>query len=109
MDFNEYQTLTNRTAQAFLKETRIDNYVYGINGEVGELTDYLKKVKFHGHKMSQEHITKELGDILWYVARLAADLGIRLDDVAITNIEKLKKRYPQGFSVERSVNRNDKG
>lgn len=60
--------------------------------------DYLKKVLFHGHPVSRDHIIKELGDVQWYLATLAARYGIDLEEVAMRNIAKLKDRYPDGFS-----------
>lgn len=83
------------------------NYGLGIAGEVGEVADLVKKSLFHGHKIDQESIKKELGDVLWYMAQLARLAGITLEDVAVANIEKLKERYPDGFSVEASINRKD--
>lgn len=79
----------------------------GVAGEAGEVADYLKKVVFHGHPLDVETIQKELGDILWYVADLATIHGLTLSEIATANIEKLKLRYPEGFSTERSVERED--
>jgi len=79
----------------------------GLAGETGEVVDYLKKCVFHGHDLDKEKLTKELGDVLWYLARIADDCSISLEQIMIENIEKLKRRYPEGFSVERSVNRDE--
>jgi NTP pyrophosphatase (non-canonical NTP hydrolase) len=59
--------------------------------------------------LDREKLRNELGDVLWYVATMASDLGIPLSDVASANVDKLRKRYPEGFSVERSVNRDEGG
>jgi len=106
MSANEYQYLTRRTAGVH-KDPAIGlvNWSMGLAGEVGEVVDYLKKVVFHGHPLDKEKLTKELGDALWYLARIADDCKIPLDVVMYENIEKLRKRYPEGFSTERSVNR----
>jgi NTP pyrophosphatase (non-canonical NTP hydrolase) len=79
----------------------------GISGEAGELTDYMKKILYHGHVPEDELIKKEIGDVLWYLAAMASVLGMSLHDIAEMNIEKLKKRYPNGFSEEDSVNREE--
>jgi NTP pyrophosphatase (non-canonical NTP hydrolase) len=50
---------------------------------------------------------EELGDVLWYCAELACGLGVTLDEVAMRNIDKLRRRYPEGFDAERSINRDD--
>lgn len=79
----------------------------GLTGEAGEVADHVKKFVGHGHELDEEHIIEELGDILWYVANFADFLNVSLADVATRNISKLKARYPDGFSSERSINRED--
>jgi NTP pyrophosphatase (non-canonical NTP hydrolase) len=77
----------------------------GISGEAGEVTDYLKKVVFHKHELNKEKLAEELGDVLWYLACTVELIGYDLEKIAEMNIEKLKKRYPEGWDVERSKNR----
>jgi NTP pyrophosphatase (non-canonical NTP hydrolase) len=81
----------------------------GLAGEAGEVVDYLKKVYFHGHEIDKEKLKLELGDVLWYVSNLALLHEISLNDVGRSNIQKLEKRYPEGFSVEKSINRLEGG
>lgn len=85
---------------------RVDHAVAGIASESGEIAEHIKHVRFQGKALDRDHLTKEAGDLLWYIAELAAGLGVTLEDIAQRNIEKLKKRYPEGhFTVERSENR----
>jgi NTP pyrophosphatase (non-canonical NTP hydrolase) len=108
MNFNEYQDLTTRTAGTFEdKQTELVAWAMGIGGESGEVVDIIKKHVFHGHELESLKTIYELGDLLFYIARMANALGCTLEDVAEFNIEKLEKRYPEGFSTERSVNRED--
>lgn len=58
-----------------------------------------------GHALDKEHLAKELGDIAWYLAEAATALEIPLEDILQANLDKLKKRYPQGFETQRSVTR----
>lgn len=83
------------------------NATLGACGESGELADDVKKALFHGKKLDRDHAIKELGDILWYVAQAATALNVGLSEVARLNIEKLKLRYPEGFSHEASARRAD--
>ena len=108
MTLNEYQELAMRTA------TEIRNYrsmlqysCIGLAGEVGELCNSIKKMFYHGHDYSNAELVEELGDILWYVSYTAWTLGMDLDEVAAINIAKLRRRYPDGFSSERSRNHED--
>ena len=78
----------------------------GLCGESGEVADHVKKFIAQGHELDRVHIMEELGDILYYVAVTAHSIGCGLDQVMDYNITKLWKRYPAGFSVERSVNRD---
>jgi len=108
MNMNEYQLLAERTANnGNPDELRFANFGMGISGEAGEVTDLLKKTVFHGHPLDKNKLLKELGDVLWYVATIASTAGIDLDDVATANIEKLRERYPKGFSEADSQRRAD--
>lgn len=83
------------------------NGVMGLCGESGEVADIVKKTVFHKHPIDIDELKKELGDVMWYVAMCCNALSISLDDVMQGNIEKLKKRYPDGFSIDASINRGD--
>lgn len=78
-----------------------------VAGEAGELADAIKKMTFHGHTFDQEKLLLEAGDVLWGLTYLCDVLGVSLEDVATKNIEKLKKRYPDGFNSEASIKRID--
>lgn len=103
---NDYQKAALRTANnsenlyALLQEG-----LMGLNGEAGECIDILKKSMFQGHELDPDHLAEELGDVAWYLAVSAHAIGWSLEDILKKNIEKLEKRYPNGFEVERSVNR----
>lgn len=108
MRMNEYQEQSRRTTteEKHLPQTYC-NYALGLSGEAGEVADLIKKGVFHGHEMNRHAIAKELGDVLWYVSQLSRLVGFTLEEVATMNINKLKARYPNGFSEEASVNRNE--
>lgn len=78
----------------------------GVAGEAGEVADLVKKEMGHGHVPDERAIAAELGDLLWYVAMLADAYGLTLGDVARFNAQKLALRYPEGFTPERSRNRD---
>ena len=106
MRANEYQGLAMRTSNHELsKEDHLLNGVLGLAGESGEIADLIKKNRMQGHALDIEHVAKELGDVCWYIAETATAIGCDLETIMKMNIEKLKKRYPQGFSSERSQNR----
>jgi NTP pyrophosphatase (non-canonical NTP hydrolase) len=108
MKLNEYQKHTSRTSPEIDNVVGcLINFSMGLSGESGEVTDHIKKVAFQGHELDTENIAKELGDIMWYVARSADAIGYDLETIAKMNIDKLKKRYPGGFSEEASVNRSE--
>jgi len=109
--FDTYEDLALRTASAESlagSMSMLNTAALGLSGESGEIADHVKKVMFHGHPLddaTRDKIAKEIGDILWYCAMGARGLGIGLGEIARMNVEKLKKRYPEGFSSERSLNR----
>lgn len=108
MTLNQYQTEAMRTASgvtAASEENLMLNGAMGLNGEAGEVIDILKKHIFQGHKLDTEHIAKELGDCLWYIAVCAKGAGYTLDEIAEMNKAKLRKRYPEGFEADKSLHR----
>jgi NTP pyrophosphatase (non-canonical NTP hydrolase) len=84
---------------------RLSSYCLGLVGESGEVIDHIKKVLYHGHPVKKSLIREEVGDVLWYLANILSEFGIELEGVMIDNISKLKQRYPEGFSEERSRSR----
>ena len=107
MTINEYQKLAMTTLNPELdnKDVLI-NGVMGLCGESGEAIDIVKKWLAQGHELDREKLAKELGDIAWYLAETAYALGIPLEDILQANIDKLKKRYTEGFDSARSRLRN---
>ena len=106
MTVNEYQKLAMTTLNPELdKKDVLINGVMGLCGESGEAIDIVKKWLAQGHDLDRAKLAKELGDIAWYLAETATALHLQLEDVFAANIEKLKKRYPEGFDSERSIYR----
>ena len=106
MTINEYQKLAMTTLNPELNQKEVlINSVMGLCGESGEAVDMVKKHLFQGHELDKEKFAKELGDIAWYLAEAATAIDIPLESVFQGNIEKLKKRYPEGFDTEKSLNR----
>lgn len=108
MTINEYQQLALSTLNPSLnKKDVLINGVMGLCGESGEAIDVVKKHLAQGHELNREALLNELGDIAWYLAETAYALDASLDDVFAGNIAKLKRRYPEGFDVEKSINRKE--
>lgn len=115
----EYQELAMRTLAENVKNNDVGifsdyraamhwNAASGIASEAGEINEIYKKVYFHGHPLNDEtllHLKKETGDLMWYVMLNCFANGWDPAEVLQVNIEKLKARYPEGFSTERSMNR----
>lgn len=106
MNLREYQERSKRTLNYDLSnEQLLSNMVFGVVGETGEVVDIIKKHLYQGHKLDKDHIAEELGDTMFYVVNLCNLLNLNLESIIEGNYNKLLKRYPEGFSVERSVNR----
>ena len=118
MNASEYQELAMRTndGKATWRLSNLTtkgedtgevlNACLGLSGEVGEFNDMIKKWIFHEKDLDVNELEKELGDVLWYVAMCCDAFGWDMSEVMERNIEKLKKRYPDGFDVVRANNRN---
>lgn len=108
MTINEYQKLAMTTQNPALSERDVLlNGVMGLCGESGEAIDIVKKWLAQGHELDKAHLAKELGDIAWYLAETATALGLTLEEILQANIDKLKARYPEGFSTDKSLHRKE--
>ena len=107
LTLNDYQRMARRTAGNKRKSDKMEEALFGLAGEVGELCDHYKKFKHQGHDIDYDHMAEEAGDVMWYLAEIADALGITMEDIARRNIDKLIKRYPDGFDPERSRNREE--
>ena len=104
MELNEYQALAQRTSRKELTpREHLFNGVLGMAGEAGECADLVKKHCYQDARPIHDALLDELGDVLWYAAETAVALGVTLDEVAQHNIEKLRRRYPEGFEADRSL------
>ena len=109
MCIKKFQKETQRTLNYLSSDKdRLGELGMGLSGEVGELVNIIKKKIYHHHNVDIKDIKEEMGDILWYLSNIANEYNIGLDEVMGGNIEKLKKRYPDGYTQEDSVNRKDK-
>ena len=108
MGIQEFQRLSIRTLNNSLSEKeQLANMVIGASCEFSEAGDSLKKYLFQGHELDKKHIEEELGDTMFYICNLATLLDINMEDVLEKNIEKLNKRYKNGFSYKASIDRID--
>ncbi len=96
MTFKEYQELTNKTA---IYPDKGSNFLYpvlGMMGEAGEVAEKIKKIwRDKNNIISEEdriEIKKEIGDVLWYLSQLSTELNVDFEDVANTNVLKIKSR-----------------
>lgn len=103
---NEYQKRAMETCSIARNDygAMMTHAVFGMCSESGEVAGLFQK-QYQGHDVDPMHLKKELGDVLWMVAEACTAAGFSLEDVMITNIEKLKKRYPNGFDKEHSLHR----
>lgn len=105
MTGNEYQKLAARTINKELTEKGQEKHaLHGLVGEIGELHSLYQKT-YQGHEFDEHHAMSELSDMLWFIAEYCTAMGWNLDDVMQYNIDKLKSRYPTGFSTEESLHR----
>jgi NTP pyrophosphatase (non-canonical NTP hydrolase) len=109
MNLNEYQQLADRTAKHQDMSFDLMHATLGLAGEVGELTDTVKKYLVYNQTLDQANVYEELGDILWFVSLACTTIGFSMQDVATDNIEKLKARYPDKYSDTLAKARLDKG
>ena len=89
-------------------EAICSNMCMGLAGETGETVDIFKKHIYQGKDLDINDVIEEIGDILWYIANLCNVNKITMKECMDSNVEKLRKRYPNGFSVKDALERADK-
>jgi NTP pyrophosphatase (non-canonical NTP hydrolase) len=106
LTFAEYERLATRTVNHSLgHDQRLLDATAGLAEEAGEVLGLVRKHLFMGHDLDAARLTTELGDALWCLTVAASTLGVSLDDVATANLAKLRRRYPDGYSDEASIQR----
>ena len=100
MDLRDYQTRSRRTAAYPDAGANIVYPTLGLAGEAGEVAEKIKKlIRDDGGVLGDERreaLGAELGDVLWYVAQVATEAGLDLDDLAQANLDKLASRQQRG-------------
>ncbi len=97
MDIKEYQKKCNRTVKDFENDReKILTWGLGIAGEAGDVASCIKKTYIHDNDQ-KDGIKENMGDVLWYIAVICNYFGWNMEDLFKENMEKLEKRYPNGF------------
>ncbi len=99
MDLSDYQRTSRRTAE-YPRDAWLAYPALGLAGEAGEVAEHAKKaIRDDGGQITAHRraaMAKELGDVLWYVAQLATELDLDLDEIARSNLDKLLSRQQRG-------------
>ena len=105
MTGNEYQKLAARTINPKLGlGEQMHHSLHGMVGEIGEIHSLYQKL-YQGHEMDEDHLKKEVGDLLWFIAEFCTAQAWDMDEVMTLNIDKLKARFPEGFTADKSLHR----
>ena len=103
--FKQYQREARRTQNRELSpRDQLEHALWGLASEVGEVCSIHQKTH-QGHPMDLAELRKEVGDVIWFCAELCDVYGYDLGEIAQNNITKLRKRFPDGFAVEKSIHR----
>ncbi len=90
-----------------IADKAITNIALGLAGEAGEFANEIRKIEYQGHPMEREKILKELGDVRFYLQAAYDFMGVTDNEVIVGNMEKLTRRYPNGFTPEASIRRTE--
>jgi NTP pyrophosphatase (non-canonical NTP hydrolase) len=106
MTLADYERVAARTLNPALdRDQRLLDATAGLAEEAGEVLGLVRKHVFMRHDLDIARLTTELGDALWCLTAAAGAVGVSLEEVAAANLAKLRRRYPEGYSDERSVDR----
>jgi NTP pyrophosphatase (non-canonical NTP hydrolase) len=103
-DAVNYQPVVDRMNDQDI--ARLIHYAFGLGTEAGELQDAVKKYVAYGKALDKTNIKEEIGDLLWYIARICTLHGWDLQEVMDLNINKLRSRYPEKFTEENAITRD---
>ena len=110
-DFNKLIERMKELDEEGVKLTHLLTFALGASAEMGEAVEIIKKCLLQGKPFTDDakvHLTKELGDVLYYIGQFCIAMNISFEEIMQINYEKLSARYPEGtFSVYRSENRVD--
>jgi NTP pyrophosphatase (non-canonical NTP hydrolase) len=107
---SKYRELVLRNCPAFEStdmNTKLSLGALGLGGEAGEVVDEVKKILHHSKEIDKLKLIKELGDVRWYLEYMACVLDVSMEEIEKVNMEKLLKRYPNGFNYKDANNRRD--
>lgn len=107
MDADAYQKTTLRTGSFVNERERLVFAALEASAEVGEVANLVYKHAFQGHPLDPRKLGEEIGDAVWGLALICETAGLSLSAVMQQNIDKLRARYPTGFTVEESLARRD--
>ena len=108
MTLDDYQSAARRTVNPALSDRdRMLDAAAGLAEEAGEVLGIVRKHLLQQRPFERERLVHELGDVLWCLATVAGEVGVKLGDVAARNLEMLRQRYPDGFSAEAARARRD--
>lgn len=102
MEANDFQTASRRTYPD--TGNNLIHGVFGLTSEAGEVAGILQKV-YQGHPLDCGHLVSECGDCLWMICEILDAIDFTLEECMQMNMDKLRKRYPDGFDPERSLHR----
>lgn len=103
-DHSDYTQVVERISNP--ETARLIHYQLGIGSESGELQNALKRWVAYGRPVDAVNIKEELGDVLWYMARIMDQFGWTLEEVMALNIKKLETRFPEKFTTDAALNRD---
>ena len=100
MGLKEYQEACEVTAKKDFntKDEELGCWGLGVVGEAGDIASCIKKLLFHKNEGIKDGIKENIGDMMWYTAMICNVLGWSLSEILEENLDKLKARYPQGFT-----------
>jgi len=90
-----------------IRMLRATHAVFGLQTEAAEITDLFKKHIFYGKPLDENKVYEEIGDLAWYIALLCDTMGFDLEKLKASNIAKLQARYPNKFSSQDALKRDE--